>query len=59
MKISCFEQMAYLYLSLLARISLFDGAEYYQGAMRFCEIIIKTAGEQGAGGMEKELSYKS
>ena len=22
--------------------------------MRFCEIIIKTAGEQGAGGMEKE-----
>ncbi|MBN3957443.1 hypothetical protein [Nostoc sp. NMS8] len=27
-KISCFEQMAYLHLSLLARISLFDGAEY-------------------------------
>jgi hypothetical protein len=24
------------------------------GTMQFCEIVIKTAGEQGAGGMEKE-----
>ncbi|ADI63777.1 hypothetical protein Aazo_1599 ['Nostoc azollae' 0708] len=28
------------------------------GATRFCEIITERAGEQGAGGMEKELSYK-